>query len=91
MFEDRNGNELHPGDVVGVRFVVTNVVEDSERRNIVVRHFDPMTGCPDDYRLTLDAQHVERLKPARHSDPVPEDPKPEPGPEEEPISATPAT
>ena len=88
MYEDRNGVELKAGDVVAARFVITNVIADSITRNIVVRHLDPMTGSPDDFRLTLDAERVERIMPVVRALPVPEDPTPEPGPEEAPISAT---
>lgn len=89
MFEDRNGNSLLPGDVVAVRMQVTNLIEDSIARNLVVRHYDHMTGLPDDYRLTLDSAQVERLIQAQQPEPVPQDPTPAPGPEAAPISATP--
>lgn len=89
LIEDRNGNELSPGDVVNVRFEVTNIISDSHRRNILVRHFDPQTGLPDDHRLSLDSRTVELLSGLKANSPASSDPEPEPEPEPEPITANP--
>jgi predicted extracellular nuclease len=90
QYADRNGKQVNVGDVVNVRFEVTNYISDSDTRNLLLRHSDQQTGASDDFRLAVDSLTVEILKSAARSDPMPADPKPEPSPEEEPISATPA-
>lgn len=65
MAQDCQGNELHEGDVVSVLFEVTNIVADSERLNLVVRHASPHHGLPDDLRLQLSSSHVERVSSAQ--------------------------
>ncbi len=89
LIEDRNGNELSPGDIVNVRFEVTNIISDSHRRNILVRHYDQQTGLPDDHRLTLDSRTVELLSGLKANSPAPADPQPEPEPEHPPLTASP--
>jgi hypothetical protein len=64
MVQDREGNELHAGDIVGVLFEVTNIVADSERLNLLVRHASPHHGLPDDWRLQLSSSQVELVKAA---------------------------
>jgi predicted extracellular nuclease len=90
QYADRNGKQVNVGDVVNVRFEVTNYISDSDTRNLLLRHADQQTGQSDDFRLAVDSLTVESVKSAARADPAPEDPKPEPGPEEVPISATPA-
>lgn len=70
MIQDKRGNELHEGDIVGVLFEVTNVVADSERLNLLVRHASPHHGLPDDWRLQLSSSQVELVEAAPRPEPV---------------------
>ena len=73
MLVDHDGNELRVGDQIAVRFEVTNIIADSENRNILVRHVDSQTGLPDDYRLSLDARSVVKIGDAPAKSPSPAD------------------
>lgn len=86
--QDRTGKEISIGDIVSVRFEVTNFVSDSDTRNLLVRHFDPQTGLPDDYRMSVDSRTVEVLSGLVAADPLPEDPQPAPTPDQAPITAS---
>ena len=76
-----SGETVRLGDVIGVEFVVTNIVPDSDRLNIVARTHRRHHGQPDDLRhnFSSSAVHLVKAAPAPEPEPVPE-PAPEPAP-----------
>jgi hypothetical protein len=58
MAQDKNGNELHVGDVIACKFRVTNVIADAAKLNLLVEHFEGHEQSPDDWRLQLESSQV---------------------------------
>ena len=79
MYEDQNGKPLQVGDEVAVLFTVTNLIEDSHQRNLLVRHSAPMTGSPDDFRLAVDSDKVTLISRPGGPDPTIGQAEPLPG------------
>jgi hypothetical protein len=73
MPQDRNGKDLHVGNVVACKFRITNTVSDSEKMNLLVKHFDGNEGIPDDWRLQLASSSVVLISEER----PPVNPKPQ--------------
>ena len=59
MIQDSKGRDIEIGSTVLLRLVVTNLIADSERVNLVCRHENPMPGVPDDWRLAVASGQVE--------------------------------
>ena len=86
-----SGEEVRIGDVISVRFTVTNVVPDGDRLNIVARPSARHHGQPDDVRYQFSSSAVALLTPAPVTEPEPEKPpEPEPAPADQDSQTAPA-
>lgn len=64
MAYDKNGNKLKVGDVVGARFLISQVHDDADGRNLICTHKEPQFGLPDNLSVSLESGKVELLESA---------------------------